>query len=91
MSFKDVMHKPVNCKWCGKEFVPTSCKNIFCCKQCHQKWKNDVSHKKKKQKPKEKKKSNHELIVDVDKEAKANGMTYGQWVALLYQQSNRRK
>ena len=38
-----------------------------------------------------KKRSNQELIVDVAKEAKAHGMSYGQYVAFMEHQKNKRK
>ena len=83
MSFKDIKFEPIKCKWCGKEFVPASCKNVFCSKECGYLHKKEVD-KNRRKKVKEKKKSNQELIIDVAREAKAHGMSYGQYVAMMY-------
>lgn len=81
MSWLDVKHKAIKCKWCGKEFVPTSNRNVFCSRLCASKQHSvDDKEKRKRKKPK----SNSEMIVDVTKEAKAKGMSYGQYVALQY-------
>ena len=83
MSFKDIKFNPVECKWCGKEFLPSSYKNVFCSKECVYLHKKAVE-KSRPKKVKEKKKSNQELIIDVAREAKAHGMSYGQYVAMMY-------
>ncbi len=71
MSFQDVKYDSRKCKWCGTEFIPTSRKNVFCCRKCMKKWHyEDVRKIKTAEKPK----SNTEQIADI---AKGHGMSIG--------------
>lgn len=82
MGWSDVKHRPRTCKWCGKKYIPTSEKNVFCSRSCY--YKQHYETKKIEKQQKANMKSNHELIVDIDREAKAHGMSYGKYVALMH-------
>lgn len=83
MGWSDVKRDPINCKWCGKKFVPSCKRNVFCCVKCSHR--DSESRRKIEQERIRSQKTNQELIVDVAKEAKARGLSYGQYVALMYQ------
>ena len=83
MGWSDTKRDPINCRWCGKKFVPSCNRNVFCSVQCSHK--NSENRKRMERESKKNRKSNQELIVDVAKEAKARGLSYGQYVALMYQ------
>ena len=76
--------EPLKCKWCGKEFVPTSYRNVFCCRTCMTE--HNIEEKKSKRHTKQ---TNAERIRDIAQEAKAHGMSYGKYVAYLEMQKNR--
>lgn len=82
--------KPRKCKYCGKEFIPASHRNLYCRRECFCAYRRETERGKVRPVSK-KKRSNQELIVDVAKEAKAHGMSYGQYVAFMEHQKNKRK
>ncbi len=82
MSWQDVKHEQRKCKRCGKIYYPTSNRNLYCSRRCQQD--QLVENARIERHRKANKKSNQDLIADVDREAKARGMTYGQYVALQY-------
>ena len=82
MSWQDVKHEQRKCKRCGKIYYPTSNRNLYCSRRCQQD--QLVENARIERHRKANKKSNQDLIADVDREAKARGMTYGQYVAFQY-------
>ena len=91
MSFSEEKHIPVACKRCGKKFFPKVVQNVFCSPECRiaaqterKYWK--VSNARRSTKNAAKKRSNQMLISDIAKEARAHGMSYGQYVAMMEQQ-----
>ena len=81
-------HEPQKCKWCGKEFIPTSYRNICCSRKCTEMHRATEAKNKRAAR---KKKTNEEKIRDIALEAKAHGMTYGKYVAYLEMQKNKEK
>lgn len=90
MGWKDANFAPRKCKWCGKEFVPTCHKNVYCSQMCayeqskeNQKSSRLIANRKAKE-HEVRIRNNQEKIVNIAKEAKAHGMSYGQYVAMMY-------
>ena len=81
------------CIICGKEFEQKRETHLCCSKKCRkkhydeqnrirsQKWREEHSEEIKKKRNKGKEKSNHEKIADIAIAARAEGLTYGQYVA----------
>lgn len=69
------MSKIIKCECCGKEFIRKS-KQKYCSLNCKE-W---MMHGKKKEKPKEPKQV--KTFVEINREAKELGMSYGKYVAM---------
>lgn len=75
--------KTVVCDVCGKKYetdIRRNCKHWLCSSKCRTKFESE--HKKSKEKST--KKDNQKEILSVESEARKRGMTYGQYVAMLY-------
>lgn len=86
MKSTDNTHEPKHCKVCGKEFIPTSYKNICCSRKCLEMHR---AAERKNRREARKKRTNAEKIRDINLEAKAHGMSYGKYVAYLEMQKNK--
>lgn len=75
MSFKK------QCKYCGEKFIAFSNGKIYCSAECKSAALKIVRLKIAKPRPKKKKGSTHNSIVEIQKRAQAEGLTYGQYVA----------
>ena len=75
------------CAICGKLFVPKAGNSRFCGPDC--KREKAIERARMRTIEKQKKKTASDQIVDMAKEAKANGMSYGQYVAMLYVKGER--
>ena len=89
------MIKTKNCAICGNEFSPTRANAIYCCKECARIGGKQIVREREKrerqedrnylQKTKQKKPPKNSL-EDIAARARAAGMTYGKYVAMLYVQ-----
>lgn len=67
------------CVVCGKSFMPTNSRQIYCSKECK-----TEDYKAYGPPAKKKKKKPNNDLVDVAVKARKAGMTYGQYVAMEY-------
>lgn len=82
MSWQDVKHEQRKCKRCGKIYYPTSNRNLYCSRRCQQD--QLVENARIERHRKANKKSNSEKIDNFAAEAKAHGLSYGQYEGLKY-------
>ena len=89
MGWNEKKYEPRKCKVCGKEFIPNTHHNVYCSQMCayeHSKENQKSSRLIANRKAKEHEvriRNNQEKIVNIAKEAKAHGMSYGQYVAFV--------
>lgn len=71
------------CKICGSSFVATHNTTVICSKKCKDEAKR-ISIKKCKEKEEKKREKRNKEIIDIAVAAREAGMTYGQYVGLMY-------
>ena len=71
------------CKVCGKEFERKTSAQKYCSEKCR----NDAYYEKYKSPYNKKEEKKIPSLIEMNRLAKEQGMTYGQYVATLYKQS----
>ena len=72
------------CKICGREFIAKRKNQIYCDKSCTAKAGVLATKERRKAKAAAEKSKPKRSISDINEEARAAGMTYGQYVAMQY-------
>lgn len=77
------------CKWCGTEFSPVRSQQLYCDRECSRqakvKWQQEYEAKKREErekKPKQKPEKKKIGLVEIEREARAAGMSYGKYSAM---------
>ena len=75
--------KVVKCPICGKEFKQIRGNQIVCSSECRKKRTRQLAKENKKTEKKKRTKTVRKSLIEIEKEAKEAGMSYGKYVALM--------